>query len=338
MVTGNTITSSVTSSWASGISINDEGTADATVTNNSISGGYIGIQIGNSANNVQPVISNNTITNAVDYGLLIYGKVVPTLTGNILDGNGYGLYVEYNDVNGNGDFTISNNVITNSTHDGITLNSYAKPIINSNDIYGNGGYAIRNNSAFDIDAKNNWWGVADTAEINGGSNPQSLSFIYDSYSNTGSGFVNYAGWLDDIYDTGVPVSTAMTGQLDLIDSNGNIAATYQSGDDVYLRVTDSDGNANAGAIETLTVQVTSETEDTGTPFSASPPVAGGSNTGDGTMTILKTSYDTKTESWSLVAVSQTSFLVTGTVSGNQSQQYTVGDESYTRTMTKSLSG
>ncbi|RDH85311.1 MAG: hypothetical protein DIZ80_02525, partial [endosymbiont of Galathealinum brachiosum] len=328
LIAGNTITNDVLTGCCSGGShgmiINDQGIADATITNNIVSGGYSGIVVDNSINNVQPIINNNTITNVRDYGLQISGKVIPILAGNVLDGNGYGFYVYYNDVNGNGDFSISNNIIINSTYDGITIGGYAKPIINNNDIYGNGGYAIRNNTTFEIDAKNNWWGVADTAEINNGTNPQSLSFIYDNNSDAGLGFVNYAGWLNETYATGAPVSLSVTGTLELIDSNGNVAATYQSGDDVRVRVTDADGNTNAGVVETLTVRVTSETEDTGTPYSASTPVAGSSNSGDGSLTILNTSYDTKTEDWTLTAVSQTSFLVTGSVSGNQTQQYTVG--------------
>jgi hypothetical protein len=88
------------------------------------------------------------------------------------------------------------------------------------------------------------------------------------------------------------VCASTTGTLEFTDSNGNAAATYQSGDDVHVRVTDSDGNTDTGSVETLSVRVISETEDTCTPF-------GASNTGDGMVTILKTTYDTKTESWTL---------------------------------------
>ena len=119
---------------------------------------------------------------------------------------------------------------------------------------------------------------------------------------------------------------SITGKLELLDAAGNVAATYQAGDDVRVRVSDSDGNADAGVAETLTVRVTSETEDTGTPFSASAPVAGAGNTGDGTLTVLATGYDTKTEDWTLTAVGPASFLVVGSVSGNQSRQYTVGGD------------
>ena len=95
------------------------------------------------------------------------------------------------------------------------------------------------------------------------------------------------------------VYASTTGTLELTNSNGNAASTYQLGDDVHVRVTDSDVNTDTGSVETLLVHVTSETEDTRTPFSVSPPVPGASNTGDDAMTILKTNYDTKMESWTL---------------------------------------
>jgi hypothetical protein len=118
----------------------------------------------------------------------------------------------------------------------------------------------------------------------------------------------------------------ITGQLTLTDSSGVMAPTYQSGQSVYIRIEDSDGNANANSVERLTVTITSETEDSGTPFSATNPVAAGSNVGDGTLTALTTSYDTKTEDWSVLAVSASSFLVTGSVSGQQSQQYSINSD------------
>ncbi|MBA6250942.1 hypothetical protein, partial [Colwellia sp. MB3u-55] len=166
----------------------------------------------------------------------------------------------------------------------------------------------------------------DSAEINEGSNPKALSFIYDGNNDGNAGKVNYAGWLNASHsDGGAPVSESMTGQLTLTDSSGIVVPTYQSGESAYIQVVDSDGNANPAVAETLTVTITSETEDTGTAFSAAEPVAGSSNVGDGTLTVLKTSYDTKTEDWSMLAVSANSFLVTGSVSGQQSQQYAITD-------------
>jgi hypothetical protein len=182
------------------------------------------------------------------------------------------IYVNYDDVNGNGDFALGGNVITDNQGYGISVNGYAKPVINGNDIYGNTGYALENYTSFALDVKNNWWGGDDSAEINAGTNPKALSFIYDGHTNGSAGKVNYAGWLNASYQSGgTPVSSTTTGQLSLTDSSGIVAPTYQNGDSVYIKIIDSDGNTSASVADTLSVTLTSETEDTGTPFSASAP-------------------------------------------------------------------
>ena len=117
-------------------------------------------------------------------------------------------------------------------------------------------------------------------------------------------------------------SADMTGQLKLVDSSGDEAATYQAGDKVYVKLTDSDGNADSAAVETIDVKITSDTEDTGDPFTASAVTADSGNTGDGPLEVLKTSYDTKTEDWTLMMINDESktFKVTGSVSGVQNKQ------------------
>ena len=72
---------------------------------------------------------------------------------------------------------------------------YAQVSLRGNDLSGATEYAIRNETSNTIDARNNYWGEEETAEIEGGTNPQALSFIYDSNNDSGSGTVNYAGWL-----------------------------------------------------------------------------------------------------------------------------------------------
>ena len=117
----------------------------------------------------------------------------------------------------------------------------------------------------------------------------------------------------------------------MTNSTGTVVPTYQAGEKVYIQVTDSDANKSASNLDTLTVRITSSTEDTGTPFSAGIPKAGASNTGNGTLTVVKTGYDTVTETWTLTclgpqtvnSVTQTKFLVNGSVSGAQSNQYVI---------------
>ncbi|ARN75735.1 hypothetical protein BST96_17455 [Oceanicoccus sagamiensis] len=334
-ITANTIENTVLNGGyyccdASGITVNDYGTTAPVVTGNTITGGIeSGISVSNYQNTIQAVITDNTVTDVTGYGISIHGHVVPYIADNILERNSTGLYLYYDDANGNGNATIERNTIKESENTGIEIGGYANPVIAYNDIYDNGSYAIRNDTAFDIIAKNNWWGTEGTAEINSSPNPKSLSFIYDGNNDAGSyGLVNYAGWLGSGYQTGAPVSKSFTGLLQLIDSNGNVAATYQSGDDVIVRVTDTgpEVNPSASVADTLTVRVTSETEDTGTPFGASEPVAGGNNTGDGVLTVLSTGYDTNTEAWTITAVSQDNFIVSGSVSGNQSRQYSIHED------------
>ena len=110
--------------------------------------------------------------------------------------------------------------------------------------------------------------------------------------------------------------------------DGVVTTTYQVGDTVTLQYVDADRNADASAADTIDVLVTSDTEDTGTAAAASDPVAGSGNSGDGTVTVSGLGVDTKTETWTLTAISQSSFLVAGSVSGSQDSTLNVG-ESYT---------
>ena len=70
----------------------------------------------------------------------------------------------------------------------------------------------------------------------------------------------------------------------------------------------------------LLVLLTSTTEDTGTPASASEPVAG-DNTGDGTLSVVANGFETKTEDWTVTATyadeMTATFQVEGSVSGTQ---------------------
>ena len=127
------------------------------------------------------------------------------------------------------------------------------------------------------------------------------------------------GALVELLEDRTLLSSQMSGVLTLTDADGLQTPTYQSGDNVQVHISDSDANTDASTAETLPVLVTSETEDTGTPFSASTPAAAVGNTGDGTVTIQKTGYDTLSEDWTLTAINSSSFLVNGSVSGQHAQ-------------------
>ncbi len=111
-------------------------------------------------------------------------------------------------------------------------------------------------------------------------------------------------------------ASTVSGELQFLDSSDAVTTTYQAGDTLKLQVTDADRNSNAGTAETVTVLVTSDTENTGTVASVSA-VTSGSNSGDGTVVVTANGFDTTSETWTLTAASQTSFIVSGSVAGNQ---------------------
>ena len=81
-----------------------------------------------------------------------------------------------------------------------------------------------------------------------------------------------------------------------------------------------DRNGDPSTADSITVLLTSTTEDTGTPASASEPVAG-DNVGDGTLLVVANGFETKTEDWTVTATyadeMYATFQVTGSVSGAQ---------------------
>ncbi|WP_158966996.1 FG-GAP-like repeat-containing protein [Paraglaciecola sp. L3A3] len=150
----------------------------------------------------QPSIHDNEITGNAGPGLYIRvydSKNLPSVINNTIDSNGGGIYLEhdrrYNEL-GNFVIVLTNNRITNNLVFGVSVNGEANAVLNNNDIYGNTGYAIENYTPFTLDVQSNWWGQEDTAEINQGANPKTLSFIYDGTLDSDTGLVNYSNWLE----------------------------------------------------------------------------------------------------------------------------------------------
>ena len=295
------------------------------IQNNTVSGGGTGIHLSGSEYDVKGLVEGNSISGHGS-GLYMDGKAVADVLNNVISGNDTGIYAY-----ASGSFRISGNEIRDNNYGGISLYGYASPVINYNDIYGNSDYAVRNDTQFDIDARNNWWGVVNTQEIETGPNPRNLSFIYDYYDQLTSGRVNYSGWLDNEKGSGIPADTGIPGQLSFTDISGTPVESYDSGSDVFIRLTDGDLNVDPQSVETVTVLVTSSIENTGTPASSTPPLAGPSNTGDGTLTDVLVNDITTTEDWTVEC--------TG-VAENVWYDWPVGDnvDVYTFSVTGSASG
>ena len=262
-------------------------------------------------------ITSNVITGNYQ-GLQLQNSVPSSLVDNVIAGNSQvGLYISHDNAELSEAFLVDGNDLSgNGT--AIELHNYANVVVTGNDLSGSSQYGIANYTSNEIDARNNYWGESETDEMALGGNPKGLGFIYDGRDEGSYGAVNYAGWL--LEAGGEPSGVTVAGQLNFIDASGAVTTTYQGGDSVVLQVVDGDRNGDSSTADSITVLLTSTTEDTGTPASASEPVAG-DNTGDGTLSVVANGFETKTEDWTVTATyadeMTATFQVEGSVSGTQ---------------------
>jgi hypothetical protein len=208
------------------------------VKNNTVETRYDGIHIyGNY--NLTPKITGNTIvgTRLESTGINIWGKIRPVIENNTIEKKQYGIRVSYDDLSGDGQAVIKGNVVKDNSGYGIRVEKYTKPVISLNDIENNGGYFVDNQTEYTVDARNNWWGETMKAIIESGDNPRALDKFYDQYDDSSKGIINYAGWLSATAtdpDNPPTLADQMSGQLKLVDSEGNEAAAYELGSKVYL--------------------------------------------------------------------------------------------------------
>jgi len=148
------------------------------VTNNTAHTGTEGIKIYTYDSSLSPLILNNAVHDHVSNGInCAYGgadtyNLVPEIEGNqVFDNFGNGIY----------------------------LKATEQVTVFNNGLYDNYPFDLYNDSAFDINARSNWWGVNTTNQINSGINPRNISTIFDSFDDSSKGTVDYADWLS-LYD------------------------------------------------------------------------------------------------------------------------------------------
>ena len=153
------------------IGVDDLSSSCFTVSNNVFSGCYMGV-IAKTGSTL--TVQNNQFLKGTD-GVDASGTAQITVTGNLIDSNSrYGI---------NGGGTISSNTITNNQ---IGIHNPSVGVISNNNIVGNTENSITAANV-DIDAQNNWWGIADTATIN--------RTIYDSKVDPPLGTILFAPFL-----------------------------------------------------------------------------------------------------------------------------------------------
>jgi hypothetical protein len=130
--------------------IYDSSNSAFTIFNNMFTNCFTGISAQAPSN---LIVQGNTFSKGFD-GIDIFTGASLAITDNLIDSNSrYGI---------NGGGTIGSNTITNNQ---IGIHNPSTGIISNNNIVGNTENSITATTA-NIDAQNNWWGIADTATIN----------------------------------------------------------------------------------------------------------------------------------------------------------------------------
>jgi parallel beta-helix repeat protein len=146
-------------------------------------------------------LSNSTISDTYYYGIVVEGAA-PTLTGNVIDRNSYGIFVRSSTA------TITNNLIENNSYYGI-LASNSPVTLEGNTITGNGTGIYNATSALVLAAEFNYWGAAsgplDTSD------DRATGGLYNPLGGGDrvSDYVDYDPWLtnDPTISTATPTAT-----------------------------------------------------------------------------------------------------------------------------------
>jgi hypothetical protein len=162
------------------IGVDDSSSSAFTISNNVFTNCFMGIDAKAGTLTVQ----GNQFLNGTD-GIDIIPGASLTISDNLIDSNSrYGI---------NGGGTITSNTITNNQ---IGVHNPPAGVISENNIVGNTENSITATTA-NIDAQNNWWGIADTATIN--------QTIYDSKVDPHLGTITFVPYLTQPSPSAPPI-------------------------------------------------------------------------------------------------------------------------------------
>jgi parallel beta-helix repeat protein len=149
------------------------GSSNAYISDNNITGCYMGIYASGNATVTRNLIRNNT------YGIYLASNTAnaASITSNIVTNNSVGISIGGGVITKN---TIGNNQV------GIAV-STEKANISQNNIFANTQYNLGMSNPNKVDSTYNWWGLTDTLAIN--------QTIYDNKNSTYIGKVNFTPFL-----------------------------------------------------------------------------------------------------------------------------------------------
>jgi hypothetical protein len=171
-----------------------------TVSHNLILGNFAGVKGGGIASG--GIVHNNIIVDnrAAIYegGISAASQIITnTILRNTAENNVAIRYGGDGEIRAN---TILDNRATGSEAPRAVYVDWGHPDVHHNNIYNNSDYALYNHNEHgtpDLDAKDNWWGTADPAEI--------ADLIYDWFDDPSRGVVDYDPWLGE-HHTEAPLS------------------------------------------------------------------------------------------------------------------------------------
>ncbi len=98
-------------------------------------------------------------------------------------------------------FFVQNDVYGNGSYGIRFHNGSGVQVVNANNIYDNDTYEIYNNTTIAVDARKNWWGTVNTAQMNSWGYTANISKLYDIHDDFTRGMIDYRGWTDAPLDT-----------------------------------------------------------------------------------------------------------------------------------------
>ena len=142
------------------------------------------------------VIEDSEITGG-DRVVDLYRVNDSTLRRNRITGGTDGVWVQGYSASNVVYALLENNRISDMTDEGVYVGVYAEAELHYNDLYNLTGYTLENQSPYDLDASDNYWGEDTETEMNAKGCNANIDTIYDSYDNASKGTVTYCDYATD---------------------------------------------------------------------------------------------------------------------------------------------
>jgi hypothetical protein len=127
----------------------------------------------------------------------LYRVTHSTIRRSLISGGATGVYVQGTSSSNITNLIIENSRISDTSSHGVYVGIYADATLHYNDLFNIAGYTLNNQSPYDIDASDNYWGEDTETEMNAKGCDANIDTIYDRYDNASKGLVTYCDYAVD---------------------------------------------------------------------------------------------------------------------------------------------